>query len=149
MAHTLTNLWFHVIFGTKGHAPSIASEVRAPLHGYIGGVVRELKGTAICVNGTSDHIHALIKLPPTIPVADVMRVIKTNSSKWVHETHGRRDFSWQSGYAAFTVSESGLNAVRSYIERQEEHHRVRTFREEYLEFLEKNGIAYDPKYVFE
>ena len=84
-----------------------------------------------------------------MPVADAMRVIKTNSSKWVHETHGRRDFSWQSGYAAFTVSESGLKAVRSYIERQEEHHRIRTFQEEYLELLEKNGIAYDPKYVFE
>ena len=77
MAHTFTNLWFHVIFGTKGHSPSIASDVRAPLHGYIGGVVRELKGTAIGVNGTSDHIHALIKLPPTMPVADAMRVIKT------------------------------------------------------------------------
>jgi putative transposase len=149
MAHTFTNLWFHIIFGTKGHSPSIVSEVRGPLHGYIGGVVRELKGTAICVNGTSDHIHALIKLLPTMPVADAMRVINTNSSKWVHETHGRRDLRWQSGYAAFTVSESGLKAVRSYIERQEEHHRIRTFQEEYLELLEKNGIAYDMRYVFE
>ena len=82
MAHTFTNLWFHIIFGTKGHSPSIVSEVRGPLHGYIGGVVRELKGTAIGVNETSDHIHALIKLLPTMPVADAMRVIKTNSSKW-------------------------------------------------------------------
>jgi putative transposase len=104
MAHTFTNLWFHVVFGTKGHSPSIASGVRDPLHGYIGGVVRELKGTALCVNGTSDHIHALIKLLPTMPVADAMRVIKTNSSKWVHETYGRRDLRWQSGYAAFTVN---------------------------------------------
>jgi REP element-mobilizing transposase RayT len=149
MAHTLTNLLFHVIFGTKGRQPSIDPDVREPLHAYLGGIVRELNGIAIVVNGTDDHVHALIKTPATLAIADALRVMKTNSSKWVHETHGRSKFGWQSGYAAFTVSESGARAVRSYIEQQEKHHRKKSFEEEYIEFLVKNGISYDPRYVFE
>jgi putative transposase len=149
MAHTFTNLWFHVIFGTKGREPSIDQGSRADLHAYLGGIVRELNGIATGVNGTDDHVHALIKCPPTLCIADALRLVKTNSSKWMHEKQRRPSFAWQSGYAAFTVSESGLRAVRSYIERQEEHHRTRTFTEEYLEFLEKNHVEYDPRYVFE
>jgi putative transposase len=149
MAHTLTNLLFHVIFGTKGREPSIDSDVRGSLHAYVGGIVRESNGIAIVVNGTADHLHALIKLPPTLCISDAMRLVKTNSSKWMHEQKRRTKFGWQAGYAAFTVSESGVAAVRSYIEQQEEHHRKRTFSEEYIEFLEKNHIPYDPRYVFE
>jgi len=149
MAHTFTNLWFHVIFGTRDRSPLIDSGVRAPLHEYIGGIVRELNETAIGVNGTADHVHALIKLPPTLPIADALRLVKTNSSKWMHEKHRLPKFGWQAGYAAFTVSESGLRSVRSYIERQEEHHRGKTFADEYIQFLEKNHVSYDPRYVFE
>jgi putative transposase len=149
MAHTLTNLLFHVIFGTKGREPSIDKDVRGPLHAYVGGIVRELNGIAIVVGGTDDHLHALIKLPPTLAISDAMRLVKTNSSRWMHEEKRRTKFGWQSGYAAFTVSESGAHAVRAYIEKQEEHHRRRTFAEEYIEFLEKNHIPYDPRYVFE
>jgi REP element-mobilizing transposase RayT len=149
MAHTLTNLLFHVIFGTKDRMPSIDEDVRGSLHAYIGGIVRESNGIAIVVNGTADHLHALIKLPPTLAISDAMRVVKTNSSKWMHEEKRRTKFAWQSGYAAFTVSESGVRAVRAYIDQQEEHHRKRTFAEEYIEFLEKNHIPYDPRYVFE
>jgi REP element-mobilizing transposase RayT len=149
MAHTLTNLLFHVIFGTKGREPSIDADVRGFLHAYVGGIVRESNGIAIVVNGTADHLHALIKLPPTICISDAMRLVKTNSSKWMHEQKRRTKFGWQSGYAAFTVSESGVRAVRTYIEQQEEHHRKRTFSEEHIEFLEKNHIPYDPRYVFE
>ena len=149
MAHTFTNLWFHVIFGTKGRVPLIDADIRGPLHAYLGGIVRELNGIAIGVNGTADHVHALIKLPPTLPIADALRVVKTNSSKWVHEKHRRPKFGWQAGYAAFTVSESGVRTVRSYIERQEQHHRKKTFADEYIEFLEKNHVPYDPRYVFE
>jgi REP element-mobilizing transposase RayT len=149
MAHTLTNLLFHVIFGTKDRVPSIDDDVRGSLHAYIGGIVRESNGIAIVVNGTADHLHALIKLPPTLAISDAMRVVKTNSSKWMHEEKRRMKFAWQSGYAAFTVSESGARAVRAYIDHQEEHHRKKTFAEEYIEFLEKNHIPYDPRYVFE
>jgi REP element-mobilizing transposase RayT len=149
MAHTLTNLLFHVIFGTKGREPSIDADVRGSLHAYAGGIVRELNGIAIVVGGTADHLHALIKIPPTLAISDAMRLMKTNSSKWMHEDKSRAKFGWQSGYAAFTVSQSGVRTVRAYIEQQEEHHRKRTFAEEYIEFLEKNHIPYDPRYVFE
>jgi REP element-mobilizing transposase RayT len=149
MAHTLTNLLFHVIFGTKGREPSIDKDVRGSLHAYVGGIVRELNGIAIVVGGTADHLHALIKIPPTLAISDAMRLVKTNSSKWMHEEKRRAKFGWQSGYAAFTVSQSGVRTVRAYIEQQEEHHRKRTFAEEYIEFLEKNHIPYDPRYVFE
>jgi REP-associated tyrosine transposase len=149
MAHTLTNLLFHVIFGTKGRVPSIDEDVRGSPHAYVGGIVRELNGIAIVVNGTADHLHGLIKLPPTLAISDAMRLVKTNSSKWMHDEKRRTKFGWQSGYAAFTVSESGVRAVRAYIEQQEEHHRKKTFAEEYIEFLEKNRIPYDPRYVFE
>jgi putative transposase len=120
MAHTFTNLLFHVIFGTKGHDPSIDADLRGALHAYVGGIVGEFKGIALSVNGTADHLHALIKIPPTMAIAEAMRLIKTNSSKWAHEKGA-----------------------------QEEHHRVKTFREEYLEFLHKHQIPYDPRYVFE
>lgn len=148
MAHTFANLLFHVIFGTKNRVHSIGDEWRGDLHAYIGGIVNELRGIPIIVNGTTDHVHALLKLPPIISVADVLRVVKTNSSKWSHERHSPK-FGWQSGYAAFTVSESNADAVRAYIANQQEHHRVRSFSEEYIEFLEKNQIPYDPRYVFE
>jgi REP element-mobilizing transposase RayT len=149
MAHTFSNLLYHVVWGTKDREPSIDGELRTDLHSYLGGIVRELNGLAIIVNGTSDHVHALLKLPPAIAVSDAIRVVKTNSSKWAHEQHGRMKFAWQSGYSAFSVSESGMAAVRTYIERQEEHHRKKTFAEEYLAFLKKNRVAYDPRYVFE
>jgi REP element-mobilizing transposase RayT len=148
MAHTFSNLLYHAVWGTQHREPCIDLELRSDLHAYLGGIVRELQGIAIIVNGTSDHVHALLKFPPTMAIADAIRVAKTNSSKWAHE-QGRPKFRWQSGYAAFTVSESGTARVQAYIAGQEEHHRKKTFAEEYLEFLEKNHIAYDERYVFE
>ena len=149
MAHTFSNLLYHVVFGTKGREPSIDRELRADLHAYLGGIVRELHGSPIIINGTFDHVHALIKLPPTIALSDAIRVVKTNSSKWVHDERRRAKFAWQSGYSAFSVSESGVPGVTKYIEQQEEHHRKKTFAEEYIEFLEKHSVVYDPRYVFE
>ena len=149
MAHTFSNLLYHVVFGTKDREPSIDGELRSDLHAYLGGIIREIHGIAIMVNGTVDHVHALLKLPPTMAIADAIRIVKTNSSKWAHEKHDRTRFAWQSGYSAFSVSESGAQRVRTYIAQQEEHHRRKTFAEEYLEFLKKHRVAYDPRYVFE
>jgi putative transposase len=149
MAHTFSNLLYHVVFGTKGREPSIDQELRPDLHAYLGGIVRELHGSPIVINGTHDHVHLLLRFPPTIALADAIRVVKTNSSKWVHEEKRRAKFAWQSGYSAFSVSESGVPAVVKYIDQQEEHHRKKTFAEEYIEFLEKHGVSYDPRYVFE
>ncbi len=150
MAHTFTELLSHVIFSTKGLAASIDDELRPRLHSYIGGIIRELGGTAIAVGGTPGHVHILLRLPPSVPIADAMRVVKTNSSRWIHETSPNlRSFAWQTGYGAFSVSESNRQTVSDYIRNQEEHHRRTSFQEEYVAFLQRHGVDYDERFVFD
>ncbi|HKP72275.1 MAG TPA: IS200/IS605 family transposase [Pyrinomonadaceae bacterium] len=142
MPHTFTNLLTHVIFSTKDRAPLITADLKPQLHAYMGGIVRELRGKALIVNGTADHVHLLVSISPSLSLADVMRVLKTNSSRWAHEAKRAR-FGWQSGYGAFSVSQSNVQGVLEYIAHQEEHHRKLTFQEEYVMFLQKHGISYD------
>ena len=150
MPHTYANLLVHVIFGTKDRRPTIAAELRPRLFAYMGGVVREVGGTPAIINGTDDHAHLLIGLPVTRAVADVLRVVKANSSRWAHEAFPAvRDFAWQSGYGAFSVSQSNADAVHAYIAEQEEHHKRVSFQEEYVAFLKRHGIAYDERYVWD
>ena len=150
MAHSYTHLLSHLNFSTKDRAPYIDAELMANLHLYLGGIVRELGGDAICIKGPSDHVHMLAGLPGSLAVADAMRVVKTNSSRWVHETWAsRRDFAWQTGYAAFSVSRSNADEVRRYIDAQEEHHRKTTFEEELVAFLKRHGIEYDERYIWQ
>jgi REP element-mobilizing transposase RayT len=119
MPHTTTNLLVHFIFSTKQRCALIKPDFEKDLHAYLGGIIRQIGGTALCVNGTGDHIHLLVRMPADHSVAEMARLIKTNSSKWVH---GRwpehRGFAWQTGYGAFTVSESSADAVRDYISDQ-------------------------------
>jgi REP element-mobilizing transposase RayT len=142
MPHTFTNLLTHIIFSTKDRAPLITDDLKTHLHAYMGGIVRELKGKALIINGTADHVHLLVSASPSLSLSDAMRVLKTNSSRWAHEA-SRAPFSWQSGYGAFSVSQSNMQAVSEYIAHQEEHHRKLTFQEEYVIFLQKHGISYD------
>jgi putative transposase len=146
MPHTFTNLLTHAVFSTKDRAPLIKPEIRPRLHAYLGGIVREAQGTAFIVNGTAEHVHLLISLPPTLSLADAMRVLKTNSSRWMNEDQ-RVPFAWQSGYGAFSVSRSNAEAVSRYIARQEEHHRKISFREELIAFLRRHEIEFDERYV--
>ena len=119
------------------------------LFAYLGGIVREMKGKALIINGMADHAHMLVELPPAVPVAELMRVTKTNSSRWTHETRpGHSGFAGQTGYAAFSVSRSNAPAVSRYIAEQEKHHRKRTFQEELILFLKKHGIEYDERYLW-
>jgi len=145
MPSTHLSLNYHLIFATKDHAPCIDRAWRDRLHGFLGGCVRTEGGVALAVGGVADHIHILAGLKATHCLADVLRNIKSASSRWVHEEIGLKSFAWQEGYGAFTVSMSQLTTVRTYIENQEEHHRTKTFREEYLGFLERHGI--DPQYM--
>jgi putative transposase len=118
------------------------------LLGYINGIVDESGGKVLSLNTMPDHLHMLWQLPRTLALADSMRVVKTNSSRWVRKTWGsKKPFAWQSGYGAFSVSRSNVPAVATYIEEQESHHYKRTFQEEFIEPLVKHGIYYDPKYV--
>ena len=150
MAHTFTNLLTHAIFSTKDRAPSLNVELTEQLFPYMIGILRELKAKTLAINGVEDHVHLLFALPPSLSVADTMRVLKTNSSRWVHETWAtRRAFGWQTGYGAFSVSQSNIVSVIVYIRGQEEHHRRATFQEEFIVFLKKHGIEYDERYIWE
>lgn len=147
MAQTLGNLVVHLIFSTKLRKPLLGPEIRSDLFAYLGGIVREMHGAALIVNGTSDHVHMLIRIRPAHSIAQIARVVKTNSSGWIRKK-GHKEFGWQAGYGAFSVSESNVPTVTEYIATQEEQHRKRSFQEEFVVFLKKNKIAYDERYIW-
>lgn len=151
MPQACGNVLVHLIFSTKHRGLLIGPDIRSDLCAYLGGIVRGMRGTALCINGTADHVHMLVRIRPSQSVAEMARVVKTNSSRWLHEK-GKADFAWQAGYGAFSVSESnapGLRQYIEYIEGQEQHHAGRSFQEEFRAFLKKNGIAYDERYVWD
>ncbi len=109
-----------------------------------------MDGVALTINRVADHLHLLLSLPPTVAIAEAMRVVKANSSKWVHEQWPERaSFAWQTGYGAFTVSQSQAGSVKQYIAEQEEHHKRMTFQEEFVAFLKRHGIAFDERYIWQ
>lgn len=146
MAHTFTSLYTHIVFGTKDREPMVPRDL--DVHSYIGGIVRNLGGTALKVGGMPDHVHLLVRLKPTLAISDAVEKLKGSSSKWINDQVKTR-FQWQKGYSAFSVSPSATDAVIRYIANQAEHHRVISFAEEYLGFLKECGIEYDERYVFE
>ena len=113
MPKTYTKLLSHVIFATKERQPIIDDEIKLRLHAYMGGIIRELGGTALVVGGVNDHVHLLIGLPPTLALSNVVRTLKTNSSRWMHEQN-RNEFEWQRGFGAFSVSPTNLEAIKRY-----------------------------------
>ena len=148
MPSTHLSLHYHLVFSTKERSPIIAPEWRGRLHAFLGGTVNTLGGIPEAIGGVADHVHLLIGLRATHCLADVMREIKCVSSGWVHDEIGERAFEWQEGYGGFTVGAPQCADVRSYIARQEEHHRTRTFQEEYVEFLKRGGVEYDDRYLW-
>ncbi|HYM74690.1 MAG TPA: IS200/IS605 family transposase [Candidatus Dormibacteraeota bacterium] len=147
MSHTSGNILLHFIFSTEGRRPLIKPGLRDALFAYLGGIVREMNGTALIINGDVDHVHMLIRLRPVHSAAEIARVVKANSSRWVREKHSAA-FAWQTGYGVFSVSESSVAAVTKYIAGQEEHHKKHSFQEEYVAFLKKNHVEYDPRYIW-
>ena len=148
MSDSYTNLIYHLVFSTKDRRPLITDEYQVRLYDYIGGTIRSLGGISLGINGTEDHVHVLAKLRPDKAVSDVLRELKANASGWMHDVFPElKDFSWQRGYGAFTVSASNVAKVQDYIARQKEHHQKQTFRDEFIEFLKANGIEYDEKYI--
>jgi REP element-mobilizing transposase RayT len=148
MPSTHLSLHFHIVFSTKHREARIATEWRDRLHAYLGGEARNSGAIPEIVGGVADHVHLLLGLTATARLADVVRDIKSVSSKWVHEEQGDRAFAWQEGYGAFTVSPSLRENVRNYIARQEEHHRKRSFQEEYLELLHRCSVDFDERYLW-
>ena len=147
---SFTQLTYHVIFATKYRRLSITESIQERLYEYIGGTIRAQNGSLIQIGGMPDHIHILASFSPTLAVTDAVRVIKANSSKWMNEQSGTTQrFQWQKGYSVFTVSYSQIPIVKQYIENQQEHHRVRSFQEEYMEFLKRHGPEFQLEYLFE
>jgi putative transposase len=150
MPRTFTNLLTHCIFSTKQREALIVPAMQSELHAYLGGLAREAGGTALAINSVADHAHMLVKLPPAVALSEAMRLIKANSSKWVHEKWpDRASFAWQLGFGAFSVSKSNVPDVMKYIADQEEHHRRFTFQEEFLGFLRNHQVEYDERYIWE
>lgn len=150
MASSLTNLLFHIIYSTKHREPLITASIRDELYAYKGGIIRSLGGTLLKINGMADHVHLVVQLRSEPSLSDVIRTVKAKSSKFVneHDAYPAR-FSWQTGYAAFTLNPSILDDVARYVENQQEHHRYVSFEEEYRKFLEKHAIDFDPRYFLD
>jgi len=143
-----TSLNHHIVFSTKERRPFLKADTMSRLVPYLGGIIRDDGGTMLKANGPADHIHVIVTLPATLALADVLRTVKSVSSKWIHGTFPRlKAFAWQDGYAAFSVSRSVLPKVVRYVADQAEHHRKMSFTEELVALLKKHGIAYDERYL--
>jgi len=150
MPNTYTQLYVHVVFAVKGRANLISRSWKEILYQYITGIFTNKNQKLMVINGMPDHLHLLIGLKPDCNLSDLVRDIKANSSKWINENKwvvGK--FEWQSGFGAFTVGQSQIKTVVNYILNQEEHHKKKTFREEYIEFLNAYQIDFKPEYIFE
>ena len=148
MPSTHLSLHYHVVFSTKDRRPFIAEEWRGRLHEYLGGLIRHADGIPEAIGGIADHVHLLAGLRATHSLATFVQDIKQNSSKWIHEAISVKNFAWQQGYGAFTVSVSNCGAVKEYIAQQAEHHRSKTFQEEYRALLKKHDVEYDEQYLW-
>jgi REP element-mobilizing transposase RayT len=148
--HSYAKLAYHCIFSTKGRRNLITSAIQDRLYGYISGILKNNDGHLVKGGGTGNHVHLLVELKGTLAIADAIRVIKANSSKWVHETYpDQRNFGWQTGYAAFTTSASSIDRIVEYIENQQKHHQTTTFEEEFIEFLRRHNLPFDERYLWD
>jgi REP element-mobilizing transposase RayT len=150
MANTYTQLYVHIVFAVKGRANLISKNWKEKLFQYITGIVTNKNQKLMIINGMPDHVHILIGLKPDCTLSDLVRDIKANSSKWINENkYVLGKFEWQTGFGGFSVSQSQIKTVVNYILNQEEHHKKKTFREEYIEFLNAYEIDYKPEYLFD
>ena len=150
MANTYTQLYIHFIFAVKSNKCLIQKKWSNELQKYITGISHNLKCKTLSINNVADHIHLFISKHPTISESEYVQKIKNNSARWINKSNFLiNDFSWQSGYGAFTYSRSQINNVCKYISNQQEHHRKYTFHEEYISFLEKFSIDYNESYLFD
>jgi REP element-mobilizing transposase RayT len=150
MPQSLSSILIHLIFSTKHRQPLITPQIEVELHPYMASIFRAMKSPALALDGTEDHVHILFALSRVITIADLVEEVKTESSKWI-KTKGSnfRDFHWQSGYGAFSISQSHVANVKCYIQSQKQHHRRITFQDEFRTFLKRYQIEYDERYVWD
>jgi putative transposase len=142
--------YFHCAFSTKERRKIISPSLQERLWPFLGGIARQNQMTQLIAGGTDDHVHILLSLPSTMPIAKAMQLMKGGSSKWIHETFpDQRQFAWQDKYGAFSVSVSQLETITHYIKNQRQHHRKRSFQEEFSMLLKKHRIKYDERYLWD
>jgi putative transposase len=150
MPNTYSQITIHAVFAVKHRKNFIIKDWRDELHRYIAGIINKKGAKSLAVGGWLDHVHALFGMPVTTSIADFMNAIKSNSSKWINEQQFLKEkFEWQGGYGAFSYAKSQRDTIINYIMNQEEHHRTKTFREEYLKMLTDFDVEYDDRYLFE
>ena len=150
MGHSFSSSLYHVVFATKGRRRLLTSELRLRLFPYLGGIARKNKIGALSIGGIEDHVHLLLSLPSTLEISRAVKIIKANSSKWIHDTCAElRDFRWQEGYGAFTIGISDIDRTRKYIERQAEHHSRITFEEEFTAILKKHEMDWQHPHLWD
>jgi putative transposase len=149
MANTYTQISIQVVFTVRGRENFILNTWRDSLHQYIAGIIRK-EATSLAVGGWKDHVHIFFGLPPTLSISDMVQKVKANSSRWVNEQKLiKGKFQWQEVYGAFSYGRSQRDAVIKYVLNQEQHHKAKTFHEEYLDMLNKFEVIYEPRYLFE
>lgn len=150
MANTYTSLHYHFVFSTKNRERWISQEIETRVWSFMGGIARENKMFPLMIGGVDDHVHLLLIAPATLSPSKIAQLIKGGSSSWIHGTfENLKSFKWQDGYGAFSVSKSSIPDVTEYIRNQRDHHRTRTFQEEYLAFLQRHEVQYDERYLWD
>lgn len=150
MANTYHQVYVHFVFAVKYREAIIEKSWRPTLQGVLGNLINETGCKTILVNGIEDHMHCFAGLKPKISCSELMKSVKAKSSKYINDHNlTKRRFEWQEGFGVFSYGHSQINQVYNYIANQEKHHEKQTFKEEYLEFLEKFEVPYDERYVFE
>ena len=148
MSQSFVQFYAHIVFHTKNNKQLIRPEIEAELYSYLGGILKNYKSNPIRIGGTSDHIHILCTLPKTMAPADLVEEIKKSSSKWIKSKGAHfQNFYWQDGYGGFSLSSSGVEAVKKYIFNQKEHHKKVSYIDEYKKLLDEYGIPYEEKYL--
>jgi REP element-mobilizing transposase RayT len=150
MSGTFSQIYIQIVFAVKGRENIIAKQWKEELYKYISGIITTKGQKSIIVNGVSDHIHVFVGLKPSMAISDLVRDVKNNSTNFINDKQFvKGKFSWQEGYGAFSYAHSQIDQVYNYILNQEQHHHIKTFKEEYMDFLTKFAIEYNEKYLFE
>jgi REP element-mobilizing transposase RayT len=150
MANTFSQINIHCVFAVQGRENLILTSFREDLHQYMYGILKNDGVYPLAIGGWKDHVHIFFELPPDLKISDLIRMLKSTTSKWINDNHLLKSkFNWQSGYGAFSYSRSQRNNVIQYIMNQEAHHQQKSFKEEYLDMLIKNEIKFEDKYIFE
>jgi REP element-mobilizing transposase RayT len=150
MSQSLSQIYLHLVYSTKGRKPMIHKPIKDDLHAYMAGIFKLYESPALIINSVPDHIHILFRLSKNMALAMIVEQIKKSSSKWMKEHTGNKSFSWQNGYGAFSVSSWNINTITRYIERQEEHHKRVSYRQEIEKLMKENDMAeYNPEYFWD